>query len=128
MFFENHYCYFPDINTLLGKLLISSNIENYNPNSFQIEEYVYTYIGYSTSSKNYIISFNNNKKGLRYPINIIEKLICGKQLLMLMNEMNSNDLNMYNYSKLVRWIIDNSIKHLGNKVCYFYPKGWFFKN
>lgn len=111
----------------LDRFLMTLKISDYdslNPSKFQIENIIYIDHGYSTVRKNYSLKTTYNCDNLNFIYSEQDKIICAKYLLMIMNEISVDEINIYNYNNLVKYINKKSNVVLGKNVKNFYPKGW----
>lgn len=120
IFGKTHYS---DIEYYLCLLHISS-VDTLNPNVVQIEDIIYNFHEYSHYKKNYSLTRTSSRSNLHKVSSRIDKLICAKYLILIMNEVYFEELNMYNYTLLVYWVSKNLEKIGYDKLDEYYPKGW----
>jgi len=121
--FGNNGVLYGNIDYFLESLFITDSYDD-KMETFQIEDFVISMVGYSTDVKNYKVKKSCDKNNLVSCDNIILKAICSKFLILLMNEINKDDINIDNYYKLVEWHI-NCIKFFKpNKRHVLIPEGW----
>lgn len=122
-FFMFNTCFIKyNIDDFLSRLRIS-NYDNHNPKFFTIEDYTIEYYGYSTNHKNYSIKIGNIPNLIDVSTDE-DKLMCAKFLIFIMNEINEDDVNMYNYNKLIQWFFKNAIEYNEYTGISLYPLGW----
>ena len=95
----------------IDKYLSYLHISKYDPldmRFIKIENVEYEFIEYSTLNKNYNLKIVKNFDNIYPNKSIFDKLISAKILIMIMNEVKYDELNLLNYSILVKWYLKNA--------------------